>query len=368
MRLYGGRMIKRYTDRRVKQGQELYNAVVMDVDTTNRYCRVKIQGSTTMIKAYYPENWEQTPFYLKPGNAVLLQMPGGLKGGRIEIAGHGQLLPTASDNSDIVPTPITPDDSVLTGCQIVASIPESMSIKILAGTFRINGSTYTITPISMDRTDLTMDRFDITMDCLDDILTLSAASASKYRYDSIVVGADGVIHAVSSTEFDRTTATIPDPPAAPADHVRLGYVLVRPSTTTITSGDINRAYSASSYYRISVSVADSDLSWAEDSTTISISMLDDNGLPVQKSDSGWCFTLSWQRGTGYLTYDGVTHPSTETSISIYYNGATAASATYTRDTGSTEESPVIFITEANSQYGSGVAGIQLYNVDGDKIP
>lgn len=368
MRLYGGRMIKRYTDRRVKQGQELYNAVVIDINTTDRYCRVKIQGSSTLIKAFYPENWEQTPTYMKPGNAVLLQMPGGLKGGRIEIAGHGMLLPTATDNSDIIPTPVTPDDTVLTGCQIISSNPESMSIKILTGTYRINSTTYTIVPLCMDRTDLVMDRFDIKMDCLDDILTLSAASASKYRYDSIVVGTDGVIHAESSTEFDRNTATIPDPPAAPADHVRLGYVLVRPSTTTITSGDINRGYSESWHYRISVAVADSDLSWAEDSTTITITMLDDNGLPVQKSDSGWNFQLTWAAGDGTLYYDGVTVDQSTTTFSIYYNGPTAASITYTRSRRESEASPAIYITEANSQYGTGIVRIQLYDEAGDKIP
>jgi hypothetical protein len=118
MRLYGGRVLKQNTERKVARAQELRNAVVVDVTPASRYCRVKIQGSSTLIKAWYPENWEQTPAYLKPGNAVTISSPGGLRGGRIEVTGNGILLPTTTTNASVPVTPSTPVDCVMSGCTL----------------------------------------------------------------------------------------------------------------------------------------------------------------------------------------------------------------------------------------------------------
>jgi len=107
MRLYGGRRLRRAIERRVAEGRELRDAIVFDVDPANRYCRVKIQGSDTYVKAWYPENWESTPQYLKPGNAVRIAHPGGNKA-RIEVVGHGFLLPTAVPGGTGSPTPAAP--------------------------------------------------------------------------------------------------------------------------------------------------------------------------------------------------------------------------------------------------------------------
>jgi len=111
MRLYNGRLLKTRVRRQITQAQELRDAIVMDVNPGSHYCRVKIQGSNTLIKAWYPENWESTPVYLKPGNAVRINLPGGNKS-RIEIMGHGvcccqRLLPAGRSplNRRLYPTP-----------------------------------------------------------------------------------------------------------------------------------------------------------------------------------------------------------------------------------------------------------------------
>src|SRR5574343_378066 len=102
MRLYGGRITNSKIKRDVAERQELRDAVVYDVDSTNKYCRVKIQGSDKFIRAYYNENFESTPQWLKPGNSVRITHPGGNKG-RIEVVGHGILLPTAIPGGSVTP-------------------------------------------------------------------------------------------------------------------------------------------------------------------------------------------------------------------------------------------------------------------------
>jgi hypothetical protein len=366
MRLYGGRVIKQNTERKVARAQELRNAVVVDVTPASRYCRVKIQGSSTLIKAWYPENWEATPFYLKRGSAVTVSSPGGSRGGRIEITGLGILLPTTTANEDITITPDPEVDCIVTGCTLRPSIPISTSLKLDTGTYRINGTTYTIVPMSMDRSDITMDRFDIIMDELGDSIPIDAASATKFRYDSITIGADGVIDVIKGSEF-LASGTIPDPPEALAGHIRLGFVLIPPNATAINGGDINKTFTAPQPTSLSVSITDDELSWAELNTTISISVKDQYGNVAVTPSGGWMFTLAWTRGNGTLSYDGYSTDESA-SFTIRYTGATAAVVTYTRNQDAGDVSPLLTITEANALLGAITAHIQLLDVSGNKIP
>ena len=118
MRLYGGRILKNRVGQQITNRQEMRDAVVMSIDQTNRYALVKIQGSNTSIKAWYPENWESTPNYLKPGNSVRINQPGGNKA-RIEIMSMGMLLPTAVPGGSVTPTPVALINCVLTGCKLL---------------------------------------------------------------------------------------------------------------------------------------------------------------------------------------------------------------------------------------------------------
>lgn len=232
MRLYGGRMIKQQVNRHIAESRELRDAIVWDVYPTSHYCRVKIQGSDKYIKAHYNENWESTPQWLKPGNAVRITHPGGNKG-RIEVAGHGFLLPSGVG----APSETTPGDTILTGMGLHAS-GSGMEIIVDTGTYRINGITYTLSTILMDNSAIEMDNAAITMDGIGGVVVLDAAHATLWRYDLIVVGTDGVIDVVKGD----TAASFPAVPDTPANHVAIGFVLIPPGITVVLDDLINMDY------------------------------------------------------------------------------------------------------------------------------
>lgn len=364
MRLYGGKLLKQKTEKRVRQAQEIRDAIIFDVTPASRYCRVLIQGagSTDYIKAYYPENWESTPAYLKPGNAVRITHPGGNRG-RIEIAGNGILRPTTITGQTIIITPAALMDTILTGCYLSPSNPETMSIRVAYGTYRIDEVTYTLSGMLMDRTDIEMDRVDLLMDDVGDSVTFDAAHSSQFRYDSVCIGIDGVLDVVKGANF-ATTGTIPDPPSAPADHLRLGWVLIPPNATEITGGLINKYYSAPAPAYLTTAIADDELSWAETSTTITVYVKDQYSNNI----SGfYTLTVAWLIGTGAISKN-VDSQDALNSLTFSFTGSNN-SFTYTRDeTEPDEVSPLFSISENNPILGSTVTRIQLLNIDGDMIP
>lgn len=346
MRLYGGRKISREIGRRVSDSREMRDAIVMDVDSTNRYCRVKIQGSDTYIKAWYPENWESTPQYLKPGNVVRITHPGGNKA-RIEVAGHGFLIPTAVPGGTVTPTPATPGDAVLTGCSLGATDPATMSLTVAPGTYRIDEITYSLSGMLMDRSDIVMDRLDLVMDSVGDSVSFDAADATYFRYDSVVAGVDGDAHVVKGSNF-AIGGTIPAPPAAPADHVRLGWVLIYPNMTVITASDINRVYEAPAATELRVTVSDQDLAWGQTTATISVSMRDQYGNTISHGGLGYQVTISWNMGNGTLSLSGA---SQDESASFSFIMISSASITYTRDGNDPgDSSPSFWLEEAETGF------------------
>lgn len=358
MRLYGGRKINRAIDRRVSQGRELRDAIVYDITEASRYCRVRIQGTNTLIKAWFPENWEAKPSFVRVGNAVRISHPGGSKSGRVEVVGHGFLLPAMIAGGTAPATPEVPD-TVLTGCVVSAADPAVMGGLVSAGTFRIDGVVYSLSGLEMDDDTVEMDRLDIEMDGVGSTFTLSAASATYFRYDSICVGADGVVDVVSGSNFAYNASTIPDPPAAPADHIRLGWVLVYPNMTTVTAADINRTFSYPAPAELRVVVADQELAWAELSTTITVSMRDQYGNYIVHSSAGWNVTITWNYGNGTLTIDGTPHDESEGSTSFLMAVLGYKIITYTRDGLVGDLSPTFTIEEAETGLANGTYIILL---------
>ena len=297
MRLYGGKLLKQKTEKRLRQAQEMRDAIVFDVTPASKYCRVKIQGSDTYIKAYYPENWEATPVYLKPGNAVRITHPGGNRG-RIEIAGVGFLRPTSSSGQTIIVTPETLVDTVLTGCALSQQNPVALGVSIGSGTYRINEITYTLVGMKMDRTDIVMDRYDLLLDDVKDSAVFDAAHSTQFRYDSVCIGEDGVIDVIKGTGFYSTATTIPDPPVALADHIRLGWVFIPPNTTTITGGLINKYYQVpKAAYIVATLSPSSGVVWGS-TGTINLYVKDQYGNNV---NGAYTFVINWGRGTGSLS-------------------------------------------------------------------
>jgi hypothetical protein len=263
MRLYGGRKIHGAARRQVDARRELRDAIVYSVDSTIRYAMVKIQGTDTQIKAHYPENWEQTPAYLKPGNAVRITHPGGNRG-RIEIAGYGFLIPTAVPGGSVTPPAAVPDDAILTGMvlQSYATDP-GWSAWVTTGTYRIDGVTYTFGAVAMGDADMLMDRDDITMGVAGGSggsVTFDAADSSHYRYDLVVIGTDGVLDVVKGAN----TSGVPVMPGTPADHVLIGWVLFYPNMTEIAAPWLYGTYTAPAIKSISFVVGDDQLSDVSD--------------------------------------------------------------------------------------------------------
>ncbi len=354
MRLYGGRMIRNMIRRRIEERRESRDAVVWDIDTTNRYCRVTIQGSNTYIKARWPENWESTPSWLKVGNAVRISHPGGNKG-RVEIVGHGLLLPTpvSGGSTPVVPTP---GDAVLSGLTLVPSSPGGMSATVSTGTYRIDGITYVLGAISMDRTDIEMDRSDIEMDRSADVVFFDAASATHFRYDIVVVGTDGDAHVVKGNNATGE----PTMPSVPEDHVMAGWLLIYPGMTEITEADICRVYTEPYLVEMRVVVSDGILEWSELTSTITISIRDQYGRVLSGT---YHLTASFLRGNGTLAGGGKSC-SPPSSMSIDYDFFGSTSLTYTRNRDEDDDSPIFEVSESATGFYN-IFKIDLLDEDGD---
>lgn len=365
MRLYGGRILQQRVQKQIGFAQELRDAVVIDVYPDKRYCRVKIQGSDVHIKAYYPENWEQTPVFLKPGNAVRITTLGGSRS-RIEVSGHGIIKPTTTGNQTITPVLVTPPDTILDAASIIAANPPGMAVTVLKGTYRIDGVVYELAGLLMDDSNTVMDRFDLVMDEVGAVVYFDAAHSSLYRYDSIVVDANQVVSVVKGTNFSATTAPIPEPPPAPVGKVRIGWVLISPGLTEITAGNINKLYTPSTGINVYVALTAEQLAWGVNTSTLRVGVVDQYGNFFRNIDPGWEVTVEWLRGTGYLSADGVT-VAAQNSLVCYHKSTGYKSITYTRNIEDTEESPQFFISISGIA-GLGTARIKLLNSSGEEIP
>ncbi len=363
MRLYGGKVIRNKVRQQFEERKEMRDAVISSVVPASRYAWVQIQGSNTQIKAYYPENWETTPQYLKVGNSVRISHPGGNKS-RIEIVGHGFLLPTPVAGASLPETP-GPGDAVLTGCTLSPVYPAAMKAIVAPGTYRISEVTYSLVGMMMDRTDLVMDRTDLIMDLVGGVVSFDAASATYFRYDSVVAGTDGLAHVVKGTNFAYDVTAVPDPPVAPSGHVLLGWVLIYPNMTTITAADINRLFLKPVATRFDIVVADSDLAWAELTTTITLTMKDQYGNLIAHAGSGYYVTMSWVRGNGTLSYGGASMD--ESGSFIFYMLSSSAVVTYTRDgLDPGDSSPFFNVSEATTGFTNGTY-ITLRNAAGEMM-
>ncbi|MCK9597684.1 MAG: hypothetical protein M0R06_01510 [Sphaerochaeta sp.] len=343
MRLYGGKIIRRNLDRRISESREFRDGIVWDVNTAERYCRVKIQGSDTYVKAFYPENWESTPQFLKPGNVVRIAHPGGNKA-RIEVVGHGFLLPTAVPGGSGSPTPATAGDAVITDCTLSPSSPVGMSVIVAPGTYRISGVIYTLFGMVMDRSDLVMDQSGLIMDEVGGTAVFDAASGSLFRYDTVCVGSDGVIDVVKGTNFAETVDPIPSPPLPSADHVSLGWVLIYPNMTEVTTADINRVFTEPTASELRITIGDQNLAWGESTTMVTVAVYDQYGNYKTRGGAGYHVDVDWQSGNGTL--------NGETGDFSFYM-TYIKNMIYTRGGLDTDVSPTFYFEESEVGLGNG---------------
>lgn len=357
MRTYKKRFLRRQFADMVSARTESRDAILWDVLPAQRCCRVKIQGSDTLIVANYPENWSQTPEWLKPGNAVRIIHRGGVRG-YIEVAGHGVTLPTAVTGSVETPSVPAPPDAIMSGCAVQAFDPPQMGVIVRPGTIRIGGTPYILDDALMDgAAPWLMGVTNLVMGQVSALIRVPNPSYSgAYRLDIIAVGADLVIDYISGSPSGE-----PVQPVTPANHVLLDTVLVPPSVSSITQSYISSPFSPPVPSSLDVAIADNTLSWTELSTTITVTILNQYGRAVA-AGSGYV-TAEILQGNGTLSVGGAS------STTIVGARVTESSVvfTYTRAQKTTDASPVFRFTLETQPLLTSSGYVTLLDLDGNTM-
>ena len=263
VKMYGRRFMKRSLDREIRFRSESRDAIIWDIDLDERICRVKIQGSNELITAWFPENWQQSPVFIKKGNAVRVAHVGGERS-RIEIVGWGLRLPTPVAGG-FMPSLAAGGDYWITGGGIEPTATESMSVIAEAGQAYIAGHAYDFTFDEVLGGDMVLGD-GIILGSGSAILTVDPppdyvpsqwwGDVAMYRYDVFTVGVDGVIDYVKGEETVLTMPIIPPvKPAIEGNHLILGgYILVYSGMTEIVKSDIGRDFRQPAPYRLKLKV------------------------------------------------------------------------------------------------------------------
>lgn len=315
MRTYGKKFLRISMERATERRVETRDAILWDILPEQRLCRVKIQGSNQLIVAKYPENWESTPYWLKPGNAVRITHPSGSRG-RIEIFGFGAAIPTPVAGSTL-PAVATGPNAVLVGCHVSPMYNNPrMAVMVHVGTFRIAGTTYYLDAIAMNSDVYTMGDGGAMDDVAGAVAINAAPSAGNFRFDLISVGLDSVIDYTPGSPAPSSPAK----PALAANHVALAYILVPGGAAKIISSHIDAAWQIPAPHHIEMTIADPDLTWTELQTNVILTVFDQYGMAlspngiyaisleivggngsVWSADSGWSTSIVHQT-TGASSY------------------------------------------------------------------
>lgn len=240
--------------RQAASHSETRDGILWNVDHTERYARVKIQGSgNTFVVARFPENWEKTPNWLKPGNSVRIIHRGGNRH-KIELTGHGQTVPTFYDGSATAPPKTVGANAVVEGLKVFATNPASMRLNITAGIWRFEGVDYSnvVGDYTMhEESEVTMSEtseFTMMESSYVDTVTIETAPDTGYwRYDAIVIRIDGIIDVIKGTPFNVLDGQQVDDlsflhPATPDYHIRIALVLVPGGATSIVQANVNSTW------------------------------------------------------------------------------------------------------------------------------
>lgn len=341
MKLYGGRFLRNKTEKAISRKVESRDGQLYSIDPLTKTCQVKIQGTSTLITAYYPENWEATPAWLKPGNAVRFSHTGG-NSGRVELVGHGALIPTPVAG-DVGDPPITLIDGVLAGLQLftTASGYNWRTVLVQIGTYQISNLEYTRGPIKMKAAPKYVMGHGGYMGEVAGAVDVSNGTAS-FQFDAVNIAADGVLDVQAGT-----AATPPLVPAVPSAHVRCGTVLLYNGITEIVSRDLNASYKPRIASSMSMVASDVNMTWAESTSTLTINVKDTYGAPIYEGRLGWLVRVEFLAGNGTLQFGS--NPASATSAEGYTT-TDEIQFTYTRGQTSGDSSPIIAATLIN--YGA----------------
>jgi hypothetical protein len=244
--LYGKKFIANRTESRIQDRKESRDAIVYDIDVTNKFCLVRVAGTDILVRAWFPANFMRAPVWLKTGTAVRIAHVGGDKS-RIEVVSPGLVQPTS------VMSPMMGGvDAIMVGMDPTAT-GTSWQVKITAGTYRINGVLFTFAPggPGMDNENWHMgDGGDMSGTYwwgVVDPISPHDEGELWYRYDAFMIGTDGVVDYVKGEEWQWTglygSEEGPTKPAVPVDHVLIrDYILVSSYTTSIDQANIGEVF------------------------------------------------------------------------------------------------------------------------------
>lgn len=249
MRMYGKRFLRNSMEGKVRERTETRDAMIWEIYTDERYCIVKVAGSDALIRAWFPRNTDRIPPWLKIGMTARIAHVGGDRS-RIEVTGHGLVIPAPISGGYIPPVPIG-DDAPMTGGGMTQTPTPGQSVMIYTGTYRIGGVIYSFDSDtsmgeggqwfmgeggSMAGSYLVMPTDPIT----------GGVGDYRFRYDIFVIGIDGEVHYIKGDEWEYVsfyTGGSPTIPLLPAEHIMLGQPILRYSgKDVVESQDIGRIF------------------------------------------------------------------------------------------------------------------------------
>ena len=290
MRTYGKRLLRGATDKATKQAAESRDAVLWDVLLTERVSRCKIQGSSELVIARFPQNWATVPEWAKPGQSVRIAHRGGVRG-YIEVVGFGRAIPTPV-SGNATPTPSTPDNAILAGC-LIKAIPQTpgMSVYVTTGQARFSGGEYTVPAVAMASGSAFKMNMGIAMGEAAGVFNISAPSAGQFRYDLFSLSPTLVVTKTAGTAFTTTESK----PTLPSGHLLIGYLLVRGGQAVITATDIGLIWSVPVPASIATTATDNGTAWS-----VVASVKDQYGNAIT-TPLGWNLVAAITSGDGSLT-------------------------------------------------------------------
>lgn len=271
MRFYGGKFAKEAMDKSSRSFIESRDALIWEVQESDKTCKVRIQGSNQDVIVKFPQNQATIPAWLRKGNSVRIAHRSGVRG-YLYIIGQGTTIPSPI-SGDPFPDPGPLPDAILTGCQITETDPPIMGVLISSGTFRINEVEYNLSVadnwIMYDDTPPVLMYDDTPVIMYDGSITKyidTAPSTTYFRYDAFVVGEDAIIDYIIGS-----VSQTPAKPSIPTDHLLVDdYVLVIGGITEIENKHIGMQWSTPAASSIDIDIEGEgiayELPWDDDGT------------------------------------------------------------------------------------------------------
>lgn len=364
MQLYGKRFLHKKMDDASKSRVESRDAVVIDIDHENKFCRVKIQGSEEYIVAHFPENTSNTPYYLKPGNSVRLLHKGGVRG-KVEVAGNGQTIPTGINIKP--PQENIAKDCILSGCEIILpqAYRDSYSPKgilwVNTGTYRAGGKVKQTKAVTCTKTNPLKMKNAPVIGSIAAQFILPMPKKDNWQYHRAVLNTDtGAIELLSGKE--SLTPVLPD---LAQNKLDCGWILLSGNDTAINETAINTQWQRPEAMFFIVEGKEYLLA-GESVTAIKISIKDQFGAPIANSGGKWTANVTITSGTGNLSAVGADDPIKARSVTVSSKvGGSELVFAYWRLLAGAEKSPLLTITVNEMKESAYEMNITLFNANGE---